>query len=352
MSHCGRRALPFLAVALVALVVTVARAGAVLAVTQGSDTDLESSRIVVIEDDGSQPRVLGPGTRSAVSPDGSLVAVTGYHKQSGWSLALYRASGELAFEWEPPNGELGLVRWSPDSTKLVVEEGDRLLLIDVASGEPRTIARAAGQITGKSFSPDSSELAYTDRVSDRRSGGLLQVVNLSTGLTRTLRGSAEDPVWGPAGIAFATISRVRHEVYPSDNEVWNVARIDPDGSGYRQLTKIRLRDRFFGLRPTAWSRDGVRIASGVVGADGEWLNTWVVDAVHGGAKLLAPHVEATTISSDGRYVVGQTGDIECCGFKYTNIVRFPWSRREGKPRVLVHHAMFASSSVDGFIPQP
>ena len=337
---------------LVLLVAAVPRAGAVLTVTQGSDRNPEADRIVVTEDDGSNPRVLGPGIRSAVSPDGSLVAVTDLGEGVA-SLALYRIDGERL--WDLRHTELAVVEWSPDSKQLVGAETEarRLVLIDVETGEVTPIGGATGQITGESFSPDSTELAYTTRTSERTPGGRLRVVDLATGATRTLRAGAEDPVWGTAGIAFSTISRAKRQIHSIGNSVWNVARINPDGSAYRQLTQVKPDERFFGLTPVGWSRDGTRIASGVMGADGEWLNTWVVDAVHGGAKLLAGRVEATAVSSDGRYVIGQTGDPECCGFRYTDIVRLPWTPTRGKPHVLVHHAMLASSSVNANLtPEP
>ena len=198
---------PFLAIALVLLVAAVPRAGAVLTVTRGSDRDPEAGKIILAEDDGSRPRVLGPGTLSEVSPDGSQVAVLGY----GFStLSLYGVDGGL--KWKLPDSEIGPVQWSPDSTMLVGADvgARRLLLVDATSGELRTIVSSATQITGESFSPDSTELAYTTRASEQHPGGPLQVVNLATGLTRTLRASAETPVWGPAGIAFSTISRASH----------------------------------------------------------------------------------------------------------------------------------------------
>jgi hypothetical protein len=48
----------------------------------------------------------------------------------------------------------------------------------------------------------------------------------------------------------------------------------------------------------------------------------------------------TAISRDGRFVVGQTGDPECCGFKYSKIARVAWGG--GKKYVLLPHAMAAS----------
>ncbi len=77
-------------------------------------------------------------------------------------------------------------------------------------------------------------------------------------------------------------------------------------------------------------------------ADGYWFTTYVVDAVHGGARLLFRGLTNTTISRNGRWIIGQTGDPECCGFQYSDVARVPW--RGGKKRMLVRHAMSASSN--------
>lgn len=338
-----------LAALLVLLFAAVPSAEAVLTVTQGSDRNQEVSRIVITEDNGSKPRVLGPGDLSAVSPDGSMVAVTDYDYEGGTSyLALYRTDGQRLWTHSLGDTEITLVKWSPDSKLLVGAEAEsrQLVAVSAETGETRPIGGSTEQITGESFSPDSTEIAYTTRASEQKPGGPLGVVDVATGATRTLRAGAEDPVWGPAGIVFATIGRARRNLHSIGNAVWNIARIEPDGSAYRQLSQIKPEERFFGLTPIGWSRDGSKIAAGVQGSDGYWLNTYVVDAVHGGAKLLARGVESTAVSSDGRYVIGQTGDPECCGYRYTNIVRLPWTPRPGKPHVLVRHAMLASSSVD------
>jgi hypothetical protein len=144
------------------------------------------------------------------------------------------------------------------------------------------------------------------------------------------------PVWGPRAIAFgATGHRGRQTI-------WNVATIRADGTHFRRLTHIHPTRLYFGLVPIDWSANGRRLATHTNGADGYWFHTYVVDAIHGGARLLTDRLEASAISRNGRWIIGQTGDPECCGFAYSNIVRVPW--RHGRQRVLVRHAMYASSN--------
>jgi Tol biopolymer transport system component len=334
LTLCSRRRLSILLLAssLTALAVPAA-APASLTATRGSDRVPTKRQIVISRNDGSHQHSLGSGLWSSVSPDDSQVAVVdlGNHGLPS-KLRLVPTTGRgptLII-----GASVGRVVWSPDSSKLLGEdyEGHRLLLIDAASGALTPLA--TGTFDGESFSPDSTKVAYAVRSSEAHRGGPLRVLDLATGATTTLREDAARPVWGAAGIAFSTVRQGGHY------DVLNIALINGDGGGFRQLTRVKARRTFFGLYPIAVSADGTRLVSGVSGADGEWLNTWGVDLVHGGARLIAHRVEATGFSRDGRYVIGQTGDVECCGFKYTNIVRVPWSG--GGQRVLLRHAMSAS----------
>jgi hypothetical protein len=170
--------------------------------------------------------------------------------------------------------------------------------------------------------------------------GKLKVIDLATHSVTTLRGAAANPSWGPTEIAFSVFgSRAHLGRYNFD--VSNVAVIRPDGSGFRQLTHLRPIIYRFGVFPVAWSTDGTRLLGGIYGLDA-WTTreSYAIDPVHGGFRLIAHRVMPSALSRDGRYVIGQTGDPECCGFKYSNIVRVPWSG--GRKRVLLSHAMVAS----------
>ncbi len=96
------------------------------------------------------------------------------------------------------------------------------------------------------------------------------------------------------------------------------------------------------MDPLAWSADGRRLLTSAKGLDGYWLNTYGVDAVRGGARLIARGVMPTAFSRDGRHIIGQKGDVSTTGFRYGTIVRVPWSG--GKPRVLLRRALDASYS--------
>jgi hypothetical protein len=332
--------------ALAAALTLAPSASASLTATAGRDFDQGQGnwRVVIADDDGSHQRTLTAGESAKISADGTKVAVIDRDivdfQLTATRLKVVPAAGGPPTLTIPADGLS--VDWAPDSsTLLATDHSDpnrqRLLLIDPATGDQTELA--TGLFAGASLSPDMTRLAYVQlrRGGDIvRGGGALKVLDLATGVTTTLREHAIDPVWGPRAIAFATRTRRRGR-FGSD-----VATIRPDGTRYRRLTRVRRTRIFLGLTPMEWSTDGRRLLTDVVGLDGYWLNTYGVDAVRGGARLIARGVMPTAFSRDGSHIIGQNGDISTTGFRRAKIVRVPW--RGGKPRVLLRRAMFASYS--------
>jgi WD40 repeat protein len=318
------------AAALAATLVLAAPASATLTATAGLHADGGNGHIVIARDDGSHQRSLGSGDASEISPNGKLVAVTdypSYTKPGKTTFKVLRAAGGAPLF--RLSASLGAVSWAPNSKTLAgLDAIGRLVTIDARTGARTTIAAHA--LGGASFSPDSKRLAYATP------GRVLKLVRLATHATTTLRRHADSPVWSKHGIAFATVHNRGGQF------IWNVATMRPNGTHFRQLTHVQPTDQYFGLAPAAWSRNGRRLATATMGADGYWFTTYVVDAVHGGARLLFRGLTSTTISRDGRWIIGQTGDPECCGFQLSDIARVPWEG--GDKQVLVRHAMSASSN--------
>jgi Tol biopolymer transport system component len=302
------------------------------------------ARIVVARADGSGSRVLTTGWSSFVSPDGLRVAIAdGDANYTNLRLELFSSSGGAATH--RVDVSCGDVVWSPDSTRLAcVDYGDdpakpwRLLLIDAATAKTTTLATGFfdAQI---GFSPDSTRLVFVQKPSGRTyysRQARLQVVDLATRKVTTVRrGAATSPAWGPAAIAFSTLEpRGRDYLH-------NVALVQPDGSGYRQVTRFRATSELFGPVPAAWSADGKRLLAGIVGREA-WTarEAYAVDPARGTVRLVAHGVSPSALSRDGRWVIGQTGDAATTGLAGSNVVRVAWSG--GPKRVLLRQAVAPS----------
>jgi Tol biopolymer transport system component len=305
------------------------------------DAGSRPAKIVVANANGSGSRVLTSGWWSSVSPDGSRVAVMDADVDyANPRLELYASSGGA------PTGVVDVwcagVVWSPDSTRLAcVDYGAdpakpwRLLLFDAASGAKTTLATGFFDLQ-VSFSPDSTRLAYVQRTTgrtyyDRRAR--LKVVDLATRRATTIRtAGAASPAWGPAAIAFDVLKPLGR------NYSHNVAIVQPDGAGYRQVTHFRPTAELFGPTPAAWSADGKRLLAGMAGLDA-WVarESYAVDPARGSVRLIAHSVSPSALSRDGRFVIGQTGDAETTGLARSNVVRVPWGG--GQKRILLRQAV-------------
>ncbi len=298
------------------------------------------AKIVIARADGSGSRVLTTGWLSYVSPDGSQVAVV--DSDMNWytnqRLELYAPAGGA------PTRVIDLgcthLYWSPDSTKLACVEHStaagkptRLVLIDATSGAKTPLATGFFH-PQLSFSPDSAGLAYVQNPTEtfNSARGKLKVIDLATRSVRTIRtGAVSAPAWGPTEIAFATAKR------RGRNSTYDTAVVKPDGNGFRWLTRFRPTRDLWGPYPVAWSADGRRLLAGMRGMDA-WTvqETYAIDAIRGGSRLIAHGVSPTALSRDGRYVVGQTW-AEGTHRASSTIVRVPWTG--GKKRVLLRQAV-------------
>jgi hypothetical protein len=295
------------------------------------------AKIVVANADGSGSRVLTRGRFSFVSPDGSQVAVAKYdvanNRSLNWRLELFARAVSAPTHVIPIN--CAIFYWSPDSTKLACVSSRRLLVIDAATAAVTTLATGVfdGQV---SFSPDSTRLAYVQATSRYyNSNGKLKVIDLATRAITTVRArGAASPVWGPTAIAFSTVQKRGARRF-----TFNAALIQPDGTGFRQLTRFHPTTELYGLLPRAWSADGTRLLAGLAGLDA-WVyrEAYAVDPIHGGSRLIAHSVSPAALSRDGQYVIGQTGDAETTGLAGSNIVRVPWARG-GRRHILLRHAV-------------
>jgi len=317
-----------------------ATSGVLVVARFGKTGSQKPAKIVVARPDGSGSRVLTTGWIPSVSPDGLRVAVidSDVNWYTSQRLELYATSGGAPRRVLP----LGCfhVYWSPDSAKLACAEyfgpnkPQRLRLVDAESGKTATLA--TGFFDDQlSFSPDSASLAYVQMPKRVTAKGSLKVIDLATRAVRTLRGgTAASPAWGPDAIALGVLKPRGFGA----NTTANVALIHPDGTGYRQITDFRPDAELFGPVPVAWSADGKRLLAGMTGGYA-WVarESYAVDPVRGGARLIAHQVSPSVLTRDGRYLIGQTGDEATSGLDGSNVVRVPWAG--GKQRILLRQAV-------------
>jgi hypothetical protein len=146
-----------------------------------------------------------------LSPDGSMVAVTEFGHSAG--LGIFNVCGGRVGEYFSAHDGISGIVWSPDSSLVaaVVDPhpngsafGQRLVVIDVATGQVTTVA--TGFLSGwggPSFSPTSPyQLAYdiVPRVNTNPNVWSAAIGQPSVQLTRG--GSNEYPLWGPQGILY------------------------------------------------------------------------------------------------------------------------------------------------------
>jgi hypothetical protein len=298
--------------------------------------------IAIARGDGGGRRILASGGESFISPDGALVAVTDYDE--GKSGATNRRVEFFSAAGGSPTHVIRAnctdVYWSPDSTRVscvdfnLLDKPSRLLLINAKSGGTTTLGKGYYDFQ-VSFSPDSRSLAYVQYAKAFAPSGTLKLVDLATRAGSTVRSGAAAPLWGASAIAFSTV-KPRPNGYP----ITNVAVMQPDGGGFRQLTNIRPSFLQGGLVPIEWSADGKRLLAGQGGQD-TWL-AYAVDPVRGGARKISPRVTPDAITPDGRFVIGDTTGGEDFGPERANVVRVPWAG--GRATVLLRNAVAPSYS--------
>jgi Tol biopolymer transport system component len=323
---------PLLAAA-IAVAIAPAAAQAAVPSKLAYVTGLAGTRpqVHVANADGSGAIAIGAGVDAAISPDGATVAIVTPYRRSGTSLVVRPAAGGAARTLVRTGDSIGPLVWSPDGTRLaVVVDTKRLVAIDVATGAQHTVAR--GQIQGASFSPDGTRIAYARS----RSARLLARVNVfvaqadgSGARAITHDGRSLYPLWGPTRIAY-THERLRR----ADAPVYQLRTMRPDGSGVRQLTRLRIPRLLSGLTPTAWSADGSRLLAEYGGQDTS--EAWTVDVASGRARDLTGRFDGVigaSLSSDGSTVLVQRGYFD--DPRHQSVATIPFAG--GKPTVLVRH---------------
>ena len=315
------------------------QAGATLAFTRGGFSTTPPAvpapeTLWTARNDGSAPRRLTAGSEAVVSPNGRLVLYDVFTNGTA-RLAVTPANGgrsrTLLTNWSG-----GPEAWSPDSQTIVTVAGpgaglERLVVIDVASGRTRTLARATG-FTGVSFSPHGSSIVFG---SARGNLYTLELASHEDQKRLVSDGRSSQPLWGPAWIVF---SRSRPSTRPNDAPKQDLYLIKASGAGLHRLTYTNPGYLLAGLFPTAWSADGRRLLAQFSGQDTSYAET--VDPRTGHVQRVGTPAQGLIgwgLSRNGSSILATTGGPDP---NDSDVVAVPYAG--GTPRVLARHAHYPS----------
>lgn len=320
----------------------------------------------VAGDDGSHARRVAPGSGPRVSPDGQTIAYLHVAKGRAYRPNLMVAPVDrsapphrLMAGWREPS----VFAWSPDSTTIAAVRGPelgprRLVLVDVASGAQRTVAR--GYFSGVSFAPEGEQLVYGRAAKesfpprsdiyrlDLPSTGASSVTSVASTsrakrpvrLTRDHRSLS--PLWSPARppvcvrapcsppttagqIVFVKLLGARRRRYGPKNELF---LMNSGGGHVQRLTHTRVGPLLSGLTPTEWSADGNRLLAEFGGQDTSYAVT--VDPRTGAQRPVrgsnsSNWLIGSALSADGSTILGWTGGFEPGWHK--SVVSIPYTSR-------------------------
>jgi hypothetical protein len=261
---------------------------------------------------GGAPAKVATGYAPVVSPDGDLVAYTAGNGASS-KLVVAPVGGGAARTLA--KNVVGTPAWSPDQQHLVVAVGPEIgkqTLVDVNVADAKQLKLATGYFSGASYAPDGGSIAYGRTAKDNQQGtaGDVFVVHpfpdgASAPRNVTADGRSVSPLWGREGIVFSHLSTPKKkEDYPKAN----LQLVQPDGTGRRTLTKLKVPYLLYGLTATAFSADGKRLLAEYGGQD--YSEAWTYDFATGRARDLTGKADGVIgfgISGDGGTVLAGTG---------------------------------------------
>jgi Tol biopolymer transport system component len=293
----------------------------------------------IASNDGSGARKLaGNAGLPRISPDGQTVAYVASILSDHPKVVVKPAAGGSARVLIEKWG-FGAVEWSPDSLHLLTIAGgfrhpNRLKLVELATGESRTIAR--GYFSGMDFSPLGDQFVYGVASSQKLfPNANLYVAPVAAGAKRQLTtdNRSLNPVWGPERIAYSRYKRPKRK---GDGPKYNLFLIDPVTSTRSRLTNDKVPYLLTGLVAEAWSADGTQLLANFNGQDTEYGVH--LDPATGEQRKLGKskqlEVIASKFSADGTTILGYTGFVDALE---GTVVTVPAAG--GKATVLVEHAI-------------
>jgi Tol biopolymer transport system component len=292
----------------------------------------DAPRVLVADDDGTNPHKIGDGRSPAISSDGRWVAWV-FDDGDTQQVKLRLADRSRKARDVVTSDFVGELQFAPDSKSLGIDDGKRLWVYNIH--DRASVKAASGQIRGFSFSPDSQSVAFgtsgQDEAFDAPSDLYSFAIADKTRRRITRDRKSLNPLWTSRGIVHD-----RQKRRPGAAPSYNLFEIQPDGGSLRRITALKIPDLVSGLVPLERSDNGKRLLAEFVGQDTSV--GFAVNPKSGKVRALSRDSEngfvAADLSANGSTVLGTTGGP--APSNKNNVATMPY--RGGKPKVLVRHA--------------
>lgn len=141
-----------------------------IAVTISADSNYDSENVYLINSDGSGSKNLvadGVTGDPVWSPTGKYLALARVVSHGILSVDVVRADGSFAESlgtvsaFTPPDPQVGAeLHWSPDGTRLLTRSRGGYQILNVSTGNHRTVALPPDGAVDAAWSPDGTRIAY------------------------------------------------------------------------------------------------------------------------------------------------------------------------------------------------
>jgi Tol biopolymer transport system component len=216
---------------------------------------VDAGYVTTMTADGGDRRRLARGTLPVWSPDSHRIAYV--ERGSPVRVMVVAADGSGRRSLYSTTDTFLSVLWSPDGADVAVAADDLIVLVPVAAGAQRVLARDVAGLTGPQWSPNGSRLAFARSgrlFTMRASGGDMDALTdpRAPGGPGPAAEFDSSPQWSPDGrsVAFIRTVTMSPRGVIERQEIWVV----PAGGGAaRQVTKPTY-DRTFRTE-LAWLED-------------------------------------------------------------------------------------------------
>jgi Tol biopolymer transport system component len=189
--------------------------GTLLAVTSLAEETGNGLAVYTMKSDGSEKKlVLANAYSPSWSPDGKQLVVVREEGVDDTALAVVDIDGghvrPIDLGQSPDSVFVSMPEWSPDGKLIAYVDVEQTIRFATPEGEQVSMPAVEGAVTGLSWSPDSTSLAFDRYVETKKGWHYAAVVlDLATGREAVYAGEqlgAKSPTWSPEGNRLAYLS--------------------------------------------------------------------------------------------------------------------------------------------------